>query len=347
MRRRRATLSAARGGHGTGRIAAHGKGHAVPATWDVFISHASEDKFDVALPLASLLKRSGLEVWIDRFELKIGDSLREKIDDGLLNSALGVVVLSPSFFAKAWTKAELNALFSLHTAGGRRLVTVLHDIDARQVATHSPLLADRVSVSTAAGIADVAAEISAAVAALEDAPSRRGGLAATLAGIVEGGPVPDAVAAFLTCNRTVLKRALGFNDYYDMRTPSPQRSGLAVDLIAGGDTVRNITLRRWRYFRFLSAVADPNDPQTLATVVRDARELDAMIRALPPRWSPDDPGGLVEDWYHSAVVVVSRREQLQSEFRRAVLSQQTDRVRIRSYDWLLDACLAASPRRPG
>ena len=47
--------------------------------WDAFISHASEDKADVAIPLSRLLMASGLKVWLDEGEIFIGDSLREPL----------------------------------------------------------------------------------------------------------------------------------------------------------------------------------------------------------------------------------------------------------------------------
>ena len=62
--------------------------------YDVFISHASEDKDSVVRPLAIALKNKGINVWYDEFELKIGDSLRRKIDQGLSRSKFGIVVLS-------------------------------------------------------------------------------------------------------------------------------------------------------------------------------------------------------------------------------------------------------------
>jgi hypothetical protein len=43
-------------------------------TFDVFISHASEDKDEIVRPLATALQSSGLSVWYDKFELRIGDS---------------------------------------------------------------------------------------------------------------------------------------------------------------------------------------------------------------------------------------------------------------------------------
>ena len=80
--------------------------------WDVFISHASEDNETVAVPLAKMLGEKGLLVWIDKQQLRLGDSLRRKIDEGLLQSRLGIVILSKSFFFKEWPKKELDALVS-------------------------------------------------------------------------------------------------------------------------------------------------------------------------------------------------------------------------------------------
>lgn len=68
--------------------------------YDVFISHASEDKDCVVRPLAHALRIKGLNVWYDEFELKIGDSLRRKIDQGLSRSRFGIVVISRSFIKK-------------------------------------------------------------------------------------------------------------------------------------------------------------------------------------------------------------------------------------------------------
>jgi hypothetical protein len=68
--------------------------------WHVFISHASEDKEDIAKPLAGHFIRAGLRVWLDEMELAVGDSIREKIDYGLRNSAYGIVILSPDFLKK-------------------------------------------------------------------------------------------------------------------------------------------------------------------------------------------------------------------------------------------------------
>src|SRR2546423_359737 len=78
--------------------------------WDLFISHASEDKDDVARPLADLFIQKGLKVWYDEYTLIVGDSLRRSIDRGLAGSRYGLVILSPHFFEKEWPQKELDGL---------------------------------------------------------------------------------------------------------------------------------------------------------------------------------------------------------------------------------------------
>ncbi len=79
----------------------------------MFISHATEDKDAFVRDLAAELTRLGLRVWFDEWTLKLGSWLRREIDQGLLSSSFGVVVLSPNFFSKNWTRAELDGLFAI------------------------------------------------------------------------------------------------------------------------------------------------------------------------------------------------------------------------------------------
>jgi len=128
--------------------------------YDVFISHASEDKDSVVRPLAHALRDGGLEVWYDEFELKIGDSLRRKIDDGLAHSRFGIVVLSRSFISKGWTNYELDGLVTRAVDGSQVLLPIWHDITKQELVDYSPSLADRVARSTGTHTVDeIASEI--------------------------------------------------------------------------------------------------------------------------------------------------------------------------------------------
>jgi len=127
--------------------------------WDVFISHASEDKNDVVEPLTRILTAHGLSVWYDSTALLLGDSLRRKIDQGLAGSRFGVVVLSKNFFAKNWPQQELSGLAARETEGAKVILPVWHQLSHAEILQYSPLLADRLGISTQEGLEAVAAEI--------------------------------------------------------------------------------------------------------------------------------------------------------------------------------------------
>lgn len=127
---------------------------------DVFISHASEDKDAVVRPLAAALVSEGLNVWYDEFELRIGDSLRRKIDQGLANSRIGLVVLSHSFISKGWTNYELDGIVTRSISGEQVLLPIWHNISKQEVVAFSPSLADKVARNTATHtVQEIAKEI--------------------------------------------------------------------------------------------------------------------------------------------------------------------------------------------
>lgn len=110
---------------------------------------SSEDKDSVARPLAEELSKLGLDVWLDEYELRVGDSLRESIDSGLAACDFGTVVLSESFFAKRWPQSELDGLFAKEVAARRKVILpVWHGLGVEDITRHSPLLAGRLGVIT-------------------------------------------------------------------------------------------------------------------------------------------------------------------------------------------------------
>jgi TIR domain len=131
--------------------------------WDVFISHASEDKESFVRPLATALERTGLRVWFDETALTVGDSLRRNIDEGLANSRYGIVVLSANFFAKPWPQQELDGLVSKEISGIKVILPIWHNIDFDGVRTRSPLLAGRLAAKSSDGIEKVVSDVRAAM----------------------------------------------------------------------------------------------------------------------------------------------------------------------------------------
>jgi TIR domain len=131
--------------------------------WDVFISHASEDKEGFARPLAEGLTKRGLKVWFDEFTLTVGDSLRRSIDRGLAQSRFGVVVISPDFLRKEWPQKELDGLVAREVDGVKVILPVWHRIRAKEIRAYSPTLADRVAASSDKGLDQFIAELIRAI----------------------------------------------------------------------------------------------------------------------------------------------------------------------------------------
>jgi predicted phosphodiesterase len=127
---------------------------------DFFISHASMDKDAIARPLAEALLQRGHGVWFDEFELVLGDSLRRSIDRGLASSRFGLVILSPSFFAKEWPQRELDGLTSREIGETAKVILpVWHEVDREYVARFSPPLADKLAVASSVGVPAIVEEI--------------------------------------------------------------------------------------------------------------------------------------------------------------------------------------------
>lgn len=124
--------------------------------YDVFVSHAFEDKEEFVDDLVAEMRKLDLKVWYDSDKLKWGDSMREKIDRGLSKSKYGVVVLSQNYIAeqKYWTKAELNGLFQVETINGKTILPIWHNLTKKQVVEYSPIIADRKAMTTASMTAE-------------------------------------------------------------------------------------------------------------------------------------------------------------------------------------------------
>lgn len=118
------------------------------ADFDVFICHASEDKPFVD-PLVTALKAAGIKVWYDKDKMKWGDNLRTFIDNGLLNSRFGIVVLSNAFLrGKRWTEHEFNGLFAKESAGRKVILPIRHGITSDDLVGYSPSFLDRISMDS-------------------------------------------------------------------------------------------------------------------------------------------------------------------------------------------------------
>lgn len=99
-------------------------------TWDVFISHASEDKEEIARPLYDMLDDFGLTVWYDESEIECSDDILDKISYGLENTNYFIILLSPDFIRedKVWTYAENESIGYIRTVNKKRVIPIYHNL---------------------------------------------------------------------------------------------------------------------------------------------------------------------------------------------------------------------------
>ena len=95
--------------------------------WDVFVSYGHGDAAWVRV-LAGNLHRAGFEVFLDEWELVGGDRVTKRLEDGIRDSANGVLVVSPHALSRPWVQEEYEALLrqAVQEPGRRRLVPVLY-----------------------------------------------------------------------------------------------------------------------------------------------------------------------------------------------------------------------------
>ena len=126
--------------------------------YDVFISHASEDKTPFVEELVKALQDKEVKVWYDSLNIAWGDSLRKQIDDGLKKSRFGIVVLSENYIKKGWTQYELDGLFDIEMTKGKTILPIWHNITKQQVMDFSPTLAGRKALTSATMTAEEIAD---------------------------------------------------------------------------------------------------------------------------------------------------------------------------------------------
>lgn len=135
-----------------------------PDLRDVFLCHAWDDRQGSAKELHDLLEARGVRVWFSEKDLGLGVPMMRAIDKGLVNSRVGIVLVTPAMLrrlpAEGIADKELSALLRRE-----RLVPVVHGTTYDELEQVSLLLASRAGLNTAEeSMADVATKIAELVA---------------------------------------------------------------------------------------------------------------------------------------------------------------------------------------
>lgn len=110
----------------------------------VFLCHASQDK-EIIKPLVIALDEAGINYWVDSVAIKLGDSITEKVNEGLRQADYFLVVLSKWFIGKPWPEKELNAILNMNIIDvPERIIPVFvgSPEDRQEILRNYPLLSD-------------------------------------------------------------------------------------------------------------------------------------------------------------------------------------------------------------
>ena len=95
----------------------------------VFLSYASEDK-KLAKQVAKTLQAKGIKTWFAEWEIISGDSIPQKINEGIEGCTHFLVLLTQQSIKKPWVEAETSAAFFRKLEGKCRFIPVLHKLSA-------------------------------------------------------------------------------------------------------------------------------------------------------------------------------------------------------------------------
>lgn len=90
----------------------------------VFLSHNHKDK-DFVRRLASDIESHGIRVWLDEAEMNIGDSLIQKIREGIDNVDYFAVILSNNSVKAPWVENELDVAMNYQIAGKIKILPII------------------------------------------------------------------------------------------------------------------------------------------------------------------------------------------------------------------------------
>ncbi|MDT2493402.1 TIR domain-containing protein [Enterococcus avium] len=116
--------------------------------FDIFISYASEDS-DYVDKLEESFLNADFSVWRDKSNIGWGQTLRQSIDNGLVKSKFGLVVLSSKYIQKYWTGYELDGILNKESSTGRQMILPLwHNVTKDEIDKKSPSLSNRLALDT-------------------------------------------------------------------------------------------------------------------------------------------------------------------------------------------------------
>jgi RNA-directed DNA polymerase len=93
--------------------------------FEIFLSHASEDKAEIAQPIFEACTRAGLKAFLDQAHIGWGENFAKKINTALGSARTVLVIVSSSSVSKEWPLAEINTALAFEVEGKKRVIALL------------------------------------------------------------------------------------------------------------------------------------------------------------------------------------------------------------------------------
>lgn len=93
--------------------------------YDIFISHASEDRAAVARPIFEACERLGLKAFLDEEHIAWGEAFTRKINVALGAARTVLAIVSSTSVTKDWPLTEVNTALALEVAGDKIVVPLI------------------------------------------------------------------------------------------------------------------------------------------------------------------------------------------------------------------------------
>lgn len=111
--------------------------------YDLFLSHANDDKLAYVDGLYDCLKKLGIRIFYDKEELEWGDNWKQRILDGTAKSEFAIIVISNNFFGREWTERELSEFMQRQNESGQKIILpLLYNITLDELKEKYPYLTD-------------------------------------------------------------------------------------------------------------------------------------------------------------------------------------------------------------
>ena len=112
-------------------------------SYDLFLSYSANDRKAIIEPLYYELKDEGFRPWFDIKEIRWGDSIVQRMQDGISNTKIIIFFISKSYLKKPWTLKELRSIVAMQQISDSQIIfPILLGITEKELIQSVPFLAD-------------------------------------------------------------------------------------------------------------------------------------------------------------------------------------------------------------